>query len=63
MKDHTGSINLLQLQNVGCCYLEPEADQSHDDLGTDLKPLVCSYHTLKLLGQAHMLEDIDYSML
>lgn len=38
-----------------CCYLEPEADQSQDDLGTDLKPLVCSYQTLKLLGQKHML--------
>lgn len=63
MKDYTGFMNLLQLWNVGCGYLEPEADQSHDDLGTDLKPLVCSYHTFKLLGQAHLLEDIDYSLL
>ena len=54
-----GSFNKVRECNKerhgGCCYLQPEADQSHDDLGTDLKPLVCSYQTLKLLGQAHLL--------
>ena len=44
---------------VVCCYLKPEADQSHDDLSTDLKPLVGSYQTLKLFGQAHLLQTQD----
>lgn len=38
-------------------YLEPEAHQSHDDLRADLKSVVCSHQTLKLLGQAYLLKD------
>lgn len=38
-------------------YLESETDQSQYDLGTDLKVVICTHHFLKLLGQAHMLED------
>lgn len=38
-------------------YLEPEADKPHDHLGADLKPAVCAHQTLKLLGQADLLQD------
>lgn len=38
-------------------YLEPEADQPHDDLSADLEPVVRSHQALKLFCQAHLLKD------
>ena len=45
------------------CYLQPEADQSHDNLSTDLKPVVCLHQSLKLFGQGHLLKKEDIIML
>lgn len=62
MGDHTCFIKMILKSSSICCYLKPEANKTHDDFSTDLKPLICSHQTLKLFSQGHLLqtEDIQY---